>query len=185
MNSFPELITERLKLRKIEISDIDSLIKHVNNPKISDQIFNIPFPYTIEDAIFRMNFVYQGFKNSERYVFAITMKNSDELIGEIGLHLDKSNDSAQFGYWISEDYWNKGIASEATGAIIKFGFEQVNLNKIYATHYIDNIASGKVMINNKMIKEAELIEHYKINNEYRSVNQYRLTRKEYFDLLSK
>lgn len=97
MSIFPELHTGRLKLRKIRPDDLPSLLKYCNNKKISDQILNIPYPYREEDAVFRMNFVLQGFKNKERYVFAITLKPSDELIGEIGLHLDKGNNSAQFG----------------------------------------------------------------------------------------
>jgi ribosomal-protein-alanine N-acetyltransferase len=179
IDEFPELITARLKLRRMQLSDLPSLMKYVNNPKISDQIFNIPYPYQEEDAVFRMNFVLQGFKNRERYVFAITYKDQDELIGEIGLHLDKANNHGQFGYWLGEPFWGKGIVSEALAAILKFGFTQLELNKIYATHYPDNPASGKVMIANHMIKEAELKEHYKIEGTYRSVNQYRLTRQEY------
>jgi [ribosomal protein S5]-alanine N-acetyltransferase len=182
MTEFPELITNKLTLRKIRPSDISSLLKYCNNKNISDQIINIPYPYLEDDAIFRMNFVLQGFKNKERYVFAISLKDNEELIGEIGLHLDANNNSAQFGYWIAEPFWDKGIATEATSAILKFGFEKLNLNKIYATHYPDNLASGKVMINNKMIKEAELKEHYKINETYRNVIQYRLTKKEYEEL---
>ena len=179
MDAFPELLTTKLRLRKIRPSDISSLLKYCNNKNISDQIINIPYPYLEEDAVFRMNFVLQGFKNKERYVFAISLKDSEELIGEIGLHLDKGNNSAQFGYWIAEPFWGKGIATEALAAILKFGFETLNLNKIYATHYPDNLSSGKVMLNNKMIKEAEMKDHYKINDAYRDVIQYRLTKKEY------
>jgi RimJ/RimL family protein N-acetyltransferase len=179
MKAFPELITKRLKLRRIQLNDVASLLKYVNNKKISDQILNIPFPYGEEDAIYRLNFIFQGFKNNERYVFAITFKDNNELIGEIGLHIDKINNNAQFGYWVAEPFWSKGIATEATAAILQFGFENLGLNKIYATHYPDNQASGKVMLKNKMIKEAELKDQYKINNDYRSVIQYRLTKQEY------
>lgn len=179
MEEFPELITNRLRLRKVQLNDIPSLLKYANNKKISDQIFNIPYPYKEEDAIFRLNFVLQGFKDRERYVFAITLKDDNELIGEIGLHLDKINNNAQFGYWIAEPFWNRGIATEATSALLKFGFEKLGLNKIYATHYPENTASGKVMQNNKMIMEAELKEHYRINNVYRNIIQYRLTKQEY------
>ncbi|TAK93407.1 N-acetyltransferase [Patescibacteria group bacterium] len=179
MRDFPELVTNKLKLRKILMTDLPSLVKYCNNKKISDQIFNIPFPYTEEDAIYRLNFASQGFKNKERYIFAITLKENDELIGEIGLHLDKVNNHAQFGYWVAELFWGKGIATEATSAILKFGFEELQLHKIYATHYPENEASGKVMFNNQMIKEGELSDHYLIEGVYRTVIQYRLTRLEY------
>lgn len=179
LQSFPELHTERLHLRRIRLSDFNSLIRYANNEKISDQIINIPYPYKEEDAVTRMNFVLQGFQNQERYVFAITLKDQDELIGEIGIHLDKTNDSAQVGYWIGETFWGQGIVSEALAAILKFGFEELNLNKIYATHYPDNIASGRIMQKNGMIKEGELKQHYKIKGKYRDLIQYRLTKDEF------
>jgi [ribosomal protein S5]-alanine N-acetyltransferase len=179
MKKFPVLLTKRLRLRRLELSDLQTLIRFANNRKISDQILNIPFPYREEDAIQRFNFILQGFRNGERYVFAITLRGKENLIGEIGIHLDKENNHAQFGYWVAEPYWGKGIATEATGAILKFGFEKLGLRKIYATHYLENPASGKVMSNNGMIVEGELKDHYRIGNSYRSVVQFRLTSDEY------
>jgi [ribosomal protein S5]-alanine N-acetyltransferase len=185
MELFPEIVSKRLRLRRLQLSDIPVLVKHANNSKISDQIINIPYPYREEDAIQRFNFIIEGFKNKARYVFAITLKEPGELVGEIGLHLDKENNNAQFGYWVAEPFWGKGIATEATAAILHFGFNELKLNKIYATHYPDNIASGKVMLNNGMIKEGELKDHYRINDTYRSVIQYRLTKSEYSGITSK
>ncbi|MEO0042954.1 MAG: hypothetical protein RL329_2402 [Bacteroidota bacterium] len=179
MQVFPTLTTDRLTLRQTRIDDIASLLKYCNNKNISDQIFNIPYPYLEADAIFRLNFVFQGFKNRERYVFAITLTENQTLIGEMGLHLDQDNDNAQLGAWIAEPFWNQGIATEAMAAILRFGFETLDLNKIYATHLPENGASGNVMLKNHMIKEAELKEHYKMNKVYRSVIQYRLTKAEY------
>lgn len=183
MNNLPHLISQKLLLRKIRNEDIPSLIKYCNNQKISDQIINIPYPYGEEEAKNRIKFVLSGWETGDRYVFAITLQPNDELIGEIGLHLDKANNCAQFGYWIAEPFWGMGIATEALAAILKFGFTELNLNKIYATHYPDNLASAKVMLNNKMIKEAEMKEHYKIGSAYRDVIQYRLTKEEYFSLM--
>lgn len=182
MKGFFILNALKLLLRTIRNEDIPSLVKYCNNPKISDQIINIPYPYGEEEAKKRISFVLEGLEKGERYVFAITLKGKDELIGEIGLHLDKTNNSAQFGYWIGEPFWGKGLATEALSAILKFGFEELNLNKIYATHYPENKASAKVMLNNKMIKEAEMKAHYKIGEEYRDVVQYRLTKEEYENL---
>lgn len=182
MEAFPILITERLRLRRMKLSDFPSLMKYANNRKISDQIFNIPYPYTEEYAIFRMNFMLQAFANKERFIFAITFKEQNELIGEIGLHLDKPNNKAEIGYWVAEPFWGKGIATEAVKAILNFGFAELDLNKIFATHYPENPASGKVLANCGMIKEAELKEHYLIDNVYKSVNQYRLTKAEFTEI---
>lgn len=175
MNSFPELQTERLVLRKIQLSDLTDLLRLVNNKAITDQILNFPFPYLEEDAIARVNFARDGFKSGDRYVFAIAGKEDGKLRGEIGLHLDKVNNRAEMGFWIGESFWNQGFISEAVSATLRFGFRELKLRKILATHYLDNPASGKVLMKAGMVKEAELKDHYLHNGVYGSVNQYRLT----------
>jgi len=88
----------------------------------------------------------QGFKNKTRYVFAIISKEHRELIGEISLHyLDKNNNHAQLAYWIGEPFWNQGIATEAAIAAVKFGFEQLDADLIYADFHPDNHASKRVL----------------------------------------
>ena len=169
MEVFPELNTDRLKLRKISIEDIPSLVKYANNNKITDNILNIPYPYQEPDAVFRISYVHQGFKNKTRYVFAIIFKATQELIGEVSLHLDNSRNIAQLGYWIGEPFWSKGIATEAIKAILKFGLERLNLDMIFAECKVENKASGKVLLNNGMIKKS-------VNG---SVVQYCLTKQEF------
>ena len=117
MEAFPQLYTTRLWLRKINIDDVSSLIKYANNKKIADRILNLSYPYQEPHAVFRISYVHQGFKNKTRYVFAIILKETGELIGEISLHLTDSNKVAQLAYWIGEPFWNKGIATEAVSAI--------------------------------------------------------------------
>lgn len=147
---FPLLNTERLKLRKIKAEDIPSLIKYANNKKIAEKILNMPYPYSEPQAVFRLSYVSQGFKNRSRFVFSIELKETQEFIGEISLHLEIQNNKAQIGYWVGEPFWNRGIASEAVKAVLEFGFETLNLEKIYGTCAVKNIASGKVMENNGM-----------------------------------
>jgi len=167
MEIFPELNTQRLKLRKITAGDIPSLVKYANNKKIADKVLNIPYPYREPDAVFRISYVHQGFKNKSRYVFAIILKETEELVGETSLHLGDSNDIAQLAYWIAEPFWSKGIATEAVEAIVKFGFEKLRLDLIYADCNAENKASQKVLLNNKM-KEVGVdgdITHYRLTKE--------------------
>lgn len=182
MNLFPQITTNRLTLRKVQADDIPFLIKYANNKAISGNILNVPHPYGEEDAIFWINFVLQGFKNKERFVFAIISRENNEFVGAIGLHLGGKHDTAEMGYWIGEPFWSQGIMTEAVKAVLKFGFEELGLNKIYATHFTDNMASGKVMVNNGMVKEGELKDHYKVDDIYKSVIQYRLLKQEYEEM---
>ena len=146
MERFPELYTNRLKLRKIRIEDVPSLVKYANNKKVSDNIVNMSYPYREPDAVFRISYVVQGFKNKTRFVFAIILKENEEFIGEISLHLmDKGNPHAQLAYWLGEPFWNNGITTEAARAVLKYGFETLNLELIYADCYTENKVSEKVM----------------------------------------
>ena len=161
MQGFPTLYTERLKLRKMEVEDIPSLIKYANNKKIADRIVNIPFPYREPQAAMRMSYIVQGFKKKARYVFSITWKTTNELIGEISLHLLKDQ-RAEIGYWVGEPFWNQGVATEAVGAILKFGLEDLNIIEVTASCYADNFASSKVLEKNGMketIRTGNLIQY--------------------------
>jgi RimJ/RimL family protein N-acetyltransferase len=143
---FPILFSPRLKFRKLEIEDLPSLVKYANNRKISDWIINIPYPYQEPNAAFRMSYVVQGFKTKSRYVFAIILRETDEMIGEISLHLNGQN--AELGYWIGEPFWNKGLISEAVKEVIDFGFKDLDLQLIHATCHVENPASGRVLMKN-------------------------------------
>ena len=165
MDYFPTLYTERLKLRKMEIEDVPSLVQYANNKKVSDYILNIPYPYREPDAAFRMSYVVQGFKKKVRYVFAITLKEENKLIGEISLNLNAERASAEMGYWLGEPFWGRGIVTEAVEVILKFGFEKLNLKHIYASAHPENIGSVKVLLNNQMqfLKSNNKIAEYHIS----------------------
>ena len=170
MDAFPELNTPRLTLRKIQVEDIDALVQYANNRNISDHILNIPYPYQEPNAVFRISYVVQGFKNKTRYVFALVLKARAELIGEISLHLDNDKSKAELGYWVGEPFWGKGIATEAAGAILQFGFEKLGLPLIYATCHAENNASAKVLLKNGVTQ----------HNVNGNVILYWITKQEYF-----
>ncbi len=146
---FPLLLTPRLKLQKIEIDDIPALLKYGNNEKIAKYVLNIPYPYREPDAVFRISYVVRGFNDKSRFVFAIILKESNELIGEISLHIHNGKKTSELGYWLGEPYWNKGLVSEAIEAVVKFGFEKLDLDLIYGECHVENIASQKVLKNTR------------------------------------
>jgi ribosomal-protein-alanine N-acetyltransferase len=125
------------------------LVKYANNKEISNNVLNIPHPYNEADAVFRISYVHQGFRSKTHYLFAIVLKGTEGLIGEISLHRD-SETIAQLGYWIGQPFWHKGFATEATKAILQFGFEKLNLDIIYAECHVKNKASIKVLLKNGM-----------------------------------
>ena len=179
MKPFPQLNTERLTLRQLQQSDLAELVRQVNQPEIFANILNFPNPYTEQDAADRMDFVTKGYEEGARVVFAIAMQESDAFMGEVGLHFDRDHNRAEMGCWIGEAFRNKGYMTEAVRAVLRFGFEELGLHKIMATHFLENGASGKVLVKSGMILEGELKDHYLHAGAYRSFRQYRLTRDEF------
>ncbi len=182
MTEFPTLHTSRLILGQLEVSDIPRIVEYADNPNIANNLRDLSQPYREKDAIFWLNMARQGFENQAEYIFKLGLKETNEFIGGMGLHLKKEHHKAEVGYWIGEPFWNKGYATEALRAILKFGFEELELNKIYAKYYTYNPASGKVMVNNGMIKEAEFVDTQFKLGKFVTEMQYRLTKREYHQM---
>jgi len=128
---FPKLSTKRLILRQPTLSDVSDIVKHINNPKISDATATIPYPYEEKNAIFWVDMASKNFENKGAYIFAIEHRQIGALIGGIGLHINAAHHQAELGYWLSEEYWNQGLMTEAIGRVINSQYAQNLRNTFY------------------------------------------------------
>ncbi len=130
-------------LRKWEESDLDSLVKHANNPDIAKNMTDgFPHPYTKEHALAFLG----KFKDQEPVqLFAIVING--EAAGGIGIHLqtDIYRLNAELGYWLSADYQGQGIVPRAIRQIVEYTFTYFEVNRIYARPFGSNLASQKVL----------------------------------------
>lgn len=141
-----------IKLRELEITDKEKLTELADNKKIWDNVRDyLPHPYKLSDAEFFINIVK---KENPRQNFGIEYEG--ELCGVIGLIVknDVYKKSAELGYWIGEYYWGKGIATKAVELITKYGFEKLQIIRIYSSVFENNIASMKVLEKNGFLKEG-------------------------------
>ena len=179
MQPFPEIETARLRLGELQPGDIPQIVKYAANPRIAAHTLNLPSPYTDKDAVFWINLANQGFQNGTHFIFAIRHKAGNEFIGGIGLTVEPRFNRAEVGYWLGEPFWNRGYVTEATQAIIRFGFGSLGLNKITSSHLAQNPASGRVMQKSGMTREGELKEHIRKDTAYHTLVLYGLTRSDY------
>jgi len=96
--------------------------------------------------------------------------------------IQSDNASAEIGYSLSRDYWNRGIMTEALKAVIEYGFSALNLNRIEAQHETTNPASGAVMRKCRMQKEGTLRSRLMNKGRFVDVDLYAILRKDYIDL---
>ena len=179
------LETKRILLRPFELSDGPRVKKLAEDKAIADTTLNVPHPYKDGMAEEWILTHQPKFENEEEVTCAIILKPIQELIGAIGLTIDKRFNRAELGYWVGKEYWNQGYCTEASKVILKYGFYELGLHRIIATHIIRNPASGKVMEKIGMKKEGILREHVIKWDKYEDVVSYGILKKEWENIIKK
>lgn len=136
---------EKVILREWRFEDTEALMLAANNPKIAANMRNsFPSPYTLKNAEWYVN---DCMKNNGRnqIVYAITLDG--KVCGNIGVFLqtDVYEKSAELSYWVSEDFWGRGIATQAVKAICQKAFSAFDIIRIYAEPFSHNDASKSVL----------------------------------------
>lgn len=151
-------------LRPWHIDDLDTLVSIANNPNIAQYTADVfPHPYTHEKG---KSFIEFTTTNPTVCIFAIAI--GDKPIGSIGLHLqsDIMRKNAEIGYWLAEEHWRKGIVANAIKQIVKYGFENLDIVRIFARIYGTNIPSQKVLEKCGFKLEAKYDKTIFKNNEF-------------------
>lgn len=156
MRNTTQLRTRRLLLRAYRNDDIPAMIRLIGAREVAATTLRIPHPYTEQDA---RSFLRQIRDNESSTCFAICLLESGEMCGGIGLNLEDVHDRAELGYWIGVPYWGHGYATEAAAEIVRYGFEELKLNRIFAHHMLENTSSGRILQKIGMTYEGRLHQH--------------------------
>jgi [ribosomal protein S5]-alanine N-acetyltransferase len=178
----PRLITERLILRSFTLEDVPELATLLNTPEIAANTLNIAYPYEAAMAVEWINGNAERYANGDGVNFAITLHETGEVCGSVGLVVDERHRRAEMGYWTAVPLWGKGYATEAAQAVVNFGFETLGLNKIYASHFLHNPASGRVMQKIGMTYEGILRQHLCKGETFYDIPMYSILKSEWESL---
>jgi len=175
----PDLETDRLLLRPFELSDAPRVKELAGDRAIADTTLNIPHPYEDGMAEEWISTHQPKFESGELANRAIVLESTGELIGAIGMTVANRFNRAELGYWIGKEYWSQGYCTEGAKAMIGYGFREMGLHKIVASHLTRNPASGRVMQKIGMKKEALFQEHVIKWGKYEDVVYYGILRSEW------
>jgi len=139
------LKTERLILRPYTLEDIPALVPLIGAREVAATTLRIPHPYTEEFAREFIALSEKDYASGRCARFGIFLRVSGVLCGGVGLQIEAEHRRAELGYWIGVPYWGNGYATEAALAMVRYGFETLELQRIFASHVTNNIASGKVL----------------------------------------
>jgi ribosomal-protein-alanine N-acetyltransferase len=121
-----------------------------------------------------------AYKKDDYYRWAIIFRDTNECIGQIAYFLvDSKNHFAEIEYCIGSNFQQKGIATEATKAIIKYGFEKINLHKVQVCHKSINIPSKKVIEKCGFVYEGTLRDFFYMDDRYVDRLYYSILRDEF------
>lgn len=130
-------------IRDWKMDDAGSLTTYADNPKIAANLRDgFPSPYTLSDAESFLSSV-----TSQKPLTVFAVANGDEAVGSIGLMIgqDVHRFTAELGYWLAEPFWGKGIMTSAVIAVTNYGFQEFQLNRIYAEPFTTNPASARIL----------------------------------------
>lgn len=135
-----KLETRRLCLRPVTLEDAEDMFEYASD----EETVTYVFPLNQELAETRKN-IAGYFMDQPLGKYGIVLKETQKFIGTIDLRIDEVNAVAETGYVLNKDFWGNGYMSEALEEILRLGFEELNLMRIFAGHDEDNQKSGRVM----------------------------------------
>lgn len=136
---------KKISLRGLEKEDLEVLHEYMNNSEVTQYLDDHYRPHSLEEEEEFLEYIWNSIKEGSEYHFGIEEKESGNLVGIVSLNeIQHRNKSAEMGICIKEDYWNKGLGTEAERLIIKYGFEELNLNSIRCRIFEYNERSKRV-----------------------------------------
>lgn len=179
LQPFPAINTDRLLLRQITHDDVDDFFWLRNNDDVMKYI-QLPKLESKQKAIERIDFLNNSTIKNEAINWAITLNNSDKLIGWILLKsIDLVNHRAEVGYLLHPDFWRKGIIQEALTAVLDFSFNTLNFHSLEALVNPENIASISLLEKHGFVKEAHFKENFYFEGEFLDTGVYSLLKSNY------
>lgn len=145
----PRLVTDRLVLRRWDVdADLDPYAALCADPQVMRYIGD-GTTRSREQSADQLRAFEQGWTTGAFGLFAAELTRSGEMIGFVGLavpdFLPEIMPAVEIGWRLARSHWGKGYATEGARAVLAFGFDALDLERIVSVHAVGNDASGNVM----------------------------------------
>ena len=170
------LETNRLILRYMGEKDTHDIFNNINHNK--DVLKYFIDKYVEKEEEMTLDRTIKYCLEAERYLFAIELKDTHEVIGMI-LQCSTPNkvfNSSEVGFAIGKRHWNKGYTTEAFNKMIEFLFS-LGIHKVEASHLVGNEASKRVMLKCGLLYDGRRIQEIYYHEQYFDVDYYYIINK--------
>jgi ribosomal-protein-alanine N-acetyltransferase len=176
----PVIETDRLKLRKLSLSDVSDVFEYASDPEVSKTVWWEHHRKVDDSLSFLKQIVFQ-YEKGIPSPWAVVLKQAHKMVGTIGYHWwSLENACAEVGYVISRSYWNNGYMTEALKEVLGFGFDKMSLERVEAKCFIENLPSERVMQKCGMKLEGILRNSMFVKGEFRNFKIYSILRDEFY-----
>jgi RimJ/RimL family protein N-acetyltransferase len=153
MEPFPTLGTDRLVLREFAMADAPEVHRLAGAREVARTMLHHPHPYEEGMAEEWIASLRPMFESGKGTTFAVVLQEEGTLLGTVSLYTRAPDGTAVLGeegtallgFWVGVPYWQKGYATEAVAEVVRYGFQERNLQRIRANHFGSNLASGRVL----------------------------------------
>jgi len=160
-SDFPSLETERLVLRPLTSLDLEFVFRHFSDPDVNRYLLDEEPVATLEQAQEIVDF-YSPPEGKPYNRWVIVRKSDLRAIGTCGYHQwQKVHQRAEIGYDLEKASWKQGIMTEALRALLQFGFDHMELNRVEALVYVENEASVRLLERLGFQKEGLLRQYFR------------------------
>ena len=176
----PIIQTARLSFREFTVDDYDAVHSYASDPEVTR--YTAFGPNTPEQTNGFLQFVSGESSQEDRanYSFALIHKETNQLIGSCGLmRSDTNGPQYSFGYVLRKDRWGQGLASEATTALVKFGFDELRAHRLWAHVFVGNRSSEKVLQRLGFRYEGCKLQSFFVRNAWHDLQTFAMLRSEW------
>jgi ribosomal-protein-alanine N-acetyltransferase len=174
-----ELHTERLTLRFLGARDVDALFAIYSDPEVARYWSSPPWTERVQAEVSIANAL-DAYRSGEALRMAIVLSESGQMVGECNLRdFYWQNRRAEVGYALARPSWGQGYLMEALAALLDFGFDKLDLNRIEADIHPANAASAKSLARLGFVQEGLLRERWIVAGEVSDAAYYGLLRSDW------
>lgn len=173
------LATPRLILRRMEMDDAKDIFEYGRDREVAKHVLWDAYQ-SVSEARAYIRSMQRKYRLGEPASWCIEHRETGRVIGTIGyMWYQRDHNSAEVGYSLARDMWNKGIMTEALSRVLRYSFDEMQMHRIEAQHETDNPASGAVMRKCGMLHEGCLRGRLLNKGRYVDVDLYAILREDY------
>ncbi|HEV2288682.1 MAG TPA: GNAT family protein [Candidatus Acidoferrales bacterium] len=175
------LAGEQIYLRSYERGDLPAMVEYLNDPEATRLLFMGLVASNVETLVMQWE---RNRDNQEEIVFAICDKRTDTFLGTTGLYrIHWVTRTGEFRIFLGDKrFWNRGIGTECTKLMVVYGFEKLNLNKVWLGVNSENAGAVRAYEKAGFVREGVLRQEQYRNFRYYDAIRMSILRSEYEQL---